>query len=80
MAIIGIPTWKDLRMSKYFNDEEQPVYIKINFKCPKCEVVNVVSLGFEVLDKKLKKSQPNDRTWDCKNCKHEITIQVFDNS
>ena len=65
-------------MSKFFNDENQPIVTKLTIKCPKCGEKNDVWLGFAIVGKNETNSQPKQRTWVCKNCNSDITISITD--
>ncbi len=63
-------------MSKYFDDEAQPVVTKLTIKCPKCGEKNDVWYGFAIVEKNEIDTQPNHRTWSCKSCCTDITISI----
>ena len=65
-------------MSKFFDDENQPVVTKITIKCPSCGLDNDVWLGFSIVEKTESDTQPNQRTWICKGCNNDITVSITD--
>lgn len=61
MAFFKKPT--RIHMSKFFDDEMQPVVTKLTIRCPKCGTKNDVWFGFSIVGKDESDSQPKQRTY-----------------